>query len=51
VSDVLVAGLVLRNGKVVTCTGAFNVPSALAGTADRGLLRGATEIEEAERVS
>ena len=54
------ADLVLRNAKVVTFTasrpgaesvGAFNAPSALAATADRGLPRGATEIEEAERVS
>jgi hypothetical protein len=55
-----VADLVLRNAKVVTFTasrpgaesvGAFNVPSALAGGPTGGLLRGATEIEEAERVS
>jgi hypothetical protein len=51
VTDVPVADLVLRNTKIVTFTGAFNVPSALAATADRGLPRGATEIEEAERVS
>ena len=59
-SDVPVANLVLRNAKVVTFTasqpraesiGAFNAASALAATADRGLPRGATEIEEAERVS
>ena len=59
-TEVPVADLVLRNSKVVTFTasrpgaesvGAFNAASALAATADRGLPRGATEIEEAERVS
>jgi hypothetical protein len=60
VTEAPVGDLVLRNAKVVTFTasrpgaetaGAFNVPSALAGGPTGGLLRGATEIEEAERVS